>query len=329
MDDHGDDRRLRRGGGGGGGGGGDGGGRCGARAGAPAGAGRAARSSLARGDERDLHGAGRDGALRCHRGADLQERAGRRSARPGEARVRRLREEWVGEQRHHGLGGRRLGLGLRGEVRQRRSLRAARRDAPAIAARDRARAREEDGAGRDLDDHACHPRGVRVARPLARVRNRGRAAVRRPGPRGRDARRRRGHLQFPLARPVRNERRLHREGDGSRLSVRLDALRTFRRRRGGSDPDPGTVRPRGFDPREPAPTGYDGAAPTEMAAAALAVLGHAPNGFFLLVEGSQIDFANHANDPAGRSPSCWRSTRRSASCSTGWRPTPAARARRS
>ena len=36
----------------------------------------------------------------------------------------------------------------------------------------------------------------------------------------------------------------------------------------------------------------------QMAAAALAVLGHAPNGFFLLIEGSQIDFANHANDPA-------------------------------
>ncbi len=34
----------------------------------------------------------------------------------------------------------------------------------------------------------------------------------------------------------------------------------------------------------------------EMAGAALAVLDRAPGGFFLLVEGSQIDLANHAND---------------------------------
>ena len=37
---------------------------------------------------------------------------------------------------------------------------------------------------------------------------------------------------------------------------------------------------------------------TEMTKAALARLGHAPHGFFLLVEGARIDHAGHANDPA-------------------------------
>jgi alkaline phosphatase len=51
-------------------------------------------------------------------------------------------------------------------------------------------------------------------------------------------------------------------------------------------------------PEDQRPAGSTEPRLPEMAAAALGVLERAPQGFFLLIEGSQIDFANHANDAA-------------------------------
>lgn len=52
------------------------------------------------------------------------------------------------------------------------------------------------------------------------------------------------------------------------------------------------------DPRQAYPPGEPTLA--ELATAALTVLSRDPDGFFLLVEGSQVDWANHVNDEAGQ-----------------------------
>ncbi|MBZ5640448.1 MAG: alkaline phosphatase [Acidobacteriia bacterium] len=60
----------------------------------------------------------------------------------------------------------------------------------------------------------------------------------------------------------------------------------------------GLFAPGAMTPENQRPAGSTEPRLKEMAAAALATLERAPGGFFLLVEGSQIDFANHANDEA-------------------------------
>jgi alkaline phosphatase len=60
----------------------------------------------------------------------------------------------------------------------------------------------------------------------------------------------------------------------------------------------GLFAPGAMTPENQRPAGSTEPRLPEMAAAALAVLERAPDGFFLLIEGSQVDFANHANDAA-------------------------------